>query len=103
MKYQFVYGTTFLFIVQLGPRSKQSLSLKLRPRMNTKVAFNHHHHTKLLTSSNHSRRLKLGIKVNQNKTNANSMKKSLKKILKKVLKDLSFKLNTIASMLVNIC
>ena len=105
-----------LFSLGLG----RSQSPSLRPKMNTKVAFSHHPQlthlsptttTKLnlLTSSRHSRRLKLGIQLNQTKPNPNlknkisqhSFKKSLKNIFKKVLKDWSFRLNTLASRLVS--
>ena len=108
-----------LFSLSLG-RSK-ILVLRCGPRMNTKVAFTVTPPTtvNLLTSSRHSRRLKLGIQLNQTKANQNLKKKNLSKNLKKNLKqiskkiskksleqifnkvlNLSFKLNTIAFKLV---
>ena len=66
-------------IVQLGPRSKQSL--RFRPKMNTKVAFNTHHHPpttqNLLNSSRHSRMSKRSTQLNQTKPNPNLKEKNL--------------------------
>ena len=60
-----------LFSLGLG-RSKV-LVLRFGPKMNTKVAFNTHPlittTLNFLTSSRHSRRLKLGIQLNQTKSN----------------------------------
>ena len=78
-------------IVQLWPRLKQSLSLSLGPKITLKLLSTPPPPTtttlNFLTSSRHSRRLKLGIKLNQTKLNPNLKKKKIsKKISTNVLK-----------------
>ena len=100
-------GRRKVLVLRFGP--KVTLKLLSTPPTTTTLNF--------LTSSRHSRVLKLGIQLNQTKPNTNLKKKNIsqnlskksqkkiskvsKKILKNVLKNLSFKLNTKSSRLVS--
>ena len=83
-------------VFSLGLGRGKVLVLMFGPKMNTKVAFDHPPITiNFLTSSSHSRRLKLGIQLNQAKPKPNLKGKYLKinlskKSWKKVLKDYNF-------------
>ena len=86
------YLLIFLILFSLGLGRSKVLVLRFGPKINTKVAFNTTTTVNFLTSSRHSRRLKLGTQLNQTKTNPNLKKKNLskkapKKSRKKVLKD----------------
>ena len=79
------YLLIFLILFSLGLGRSKVLVLRFGPKINTKVAFNTTTTVNFLTSSRHSRRLKLGTQLNQTKPNPNLKKKIQKKSLQKNL------------------